>query len=90
MSAIISFVNSLAPVILVLLAIGVMFKVVQIKSILFVLLFVFLLPFLISAIVQAFKSCFSSTDSWKAWLVMILIGLIATRIFIDRVFRNRR
>ena len=90
MSAIISFVNSLAPVILVFLTIGVMFKVVQIRSIVFVLLFVFLLPFLISGIVQAFKSCFFSTDSWKAWLVMILIGLIAIRIFIDKVFRNRR
>lgn len=90
MSAIISFINTLAPVILVLLAFGVMFRVVRLKSVGFFLLFLILLPFIGSAITQAFRSGFSGEVSWKILLIMVVAALIAIRLFIDRVFRRRR
>lgn len=88
MSAIISFINKLVPVILVLLAFGIMFGVVRLKSVGFFLLFIMLLPFLGSAITQAFQAGFAGGVSWKIWLVMGVIVLIAIRLSIDRVFRR--
>lgn len=83
-----SFMNSLAPVILVLLGIGVMFRIVRIKSIGFFLLFLLLMPFIGSAISQAFSSATSGGVSWKVLLVAGLVVLIAIRLFLDRVFRR--
>ena len=88
MSAIISLINSLAPLIMVILAFGIIFRMIRIKSVLFFLLFIMLLPFLGSAITQAVSASFSTISSWKVWLAVVFIGLIAFRLFIDRVFRR--
>jgi len=88
MSAIISLINSLAPLIMVILAFGIIFRVIRIKRILFFLLFLILLPFLWSALTQGVSASFSSISSWKVWVAVIFIGLIAFRLFIDRVFRR--
>ena len=89
MSELMQLINSLALPVMVLLAFGVMFGVVRIKSILFYLLALLLLPFLFSAISQAFRAGFTSgAMDWKTMLVMIFIGLIVIRLFIDRVFRR--
>lgn len=88
MSAIISLVNSLAPLIMVILAFGIIFRMIRIKSVLFFLLFIMLLPFFGSAITQAVSASFSTISSWKVWLAVVFIGLIAFRLFIDRVFRR--
>jgi len=90
MASIISFINTLAPLIMVVLAFGIMFRVVRIRSVLFFLLFLMLLPFIGSAISQAFESSFSSGLSWRTWLIMAFIVLITLRLFLDRVFRRRR
>jgi len=88
MSAIISVINSLAPLIMVVLAFGIIFRVIRIRSILFFVLFLILLPFLGSAVTQAVSASFSGISSWKVWVAVIFIGLIAFRLFIDRVFRR--
>ena len=88
MQGIISIINSLAPVIMVLLAFGIIFGLVRVKSVLFFLLFLMLLPFLGSAITQTFQSGLSGGVSWKVLLVMGLFVLIAFRLIIDRVFRR--
>ncbi len=88
MQGIISLINSLAPVIMVFLAFGIIFGVVRLKSVLFFLLFLMLLPFLGSAITQTFHAGFSGGVSWKAWLIMGFIVLLALRLFMDRVFRR--
>jgi hypothetical protein len=88
MWTIISFINMLAPVILVLLAFGIMFGVVRLKSVGFFLLFIALLPFLGSAITQVFQAGFAGGVSWKIWLIMGVIVLVAIRLTIDRVFRR--
>jgi hypothetical protein len=85
---IISLINALAPVILVFMGFGIMFGIVRLRSVGFFLLFLLLLPFLASAITQSLKAGLSSGVSWKAWLVIIFIGLVALRLFIDRVFRR--
>lgn len=89
MESIISFINSLAPVILVLLGLGIIFRVVKLKSVGFFLLFLLLLPFMGSAISQFFSSATSGGVSWKLLLVGGLIILIAIRLFLDRVFGRR-
>ena len=88
MHSIVSLVNSLAPIIMILLAFGVMFRVVRLKSVGFFLLFMLLLPFLGSAVTQSFKAGISEGLSWKVWMIMGFIALIAGRLFIDRVFRR--
>lgn len=88
MSGILSIFNALAPIIMLLLAFGIIFGVVRVRSVLFFLLFLMLLPFFASAITQAFSAGFSSHLSWKELMIVIFIGLIALRLFIDRVFRR--
>jgi hypothetical protein len=87
-NGIISLINSVAPVIMVVLAFGIIFGVVRLKTVGFFLLFLLLLPFLGSAITQSFRSGMSGGISWKGWLVIGVVLLIGIRLFIDRTFRR--
>ena len=84
-------INSLALPVMLLLAFGVMFGIVKIRSILFFLLALLLLPFFVSAISQAFGAGFSYRNrmSWQMWLIFIFIGLIILRLIIDKIFRRK-
>ena len=84
-------INSLALPLMLLLAFGVMFGLVKIRSILFFLLSLLLLPFFVSVISQAFSAGFSYKNkmSWQMWLIFIFIGLIILRLIIDKTFRRK-
>ena len=81
-------VQAAAPVVLVIMAIGIMFGLVRPRSVIFFLLCLLFLPFLFSAVSGTFKAAFSGGHSWKAWLIGIGVGLIVLRLLPDRVFRR--
>jgi len=85
MSILANFINYFAPIILVFMGLGILFGIIRIKSILFFSFFILLLPFLASAINQAFTASFSLLNTWKVWLIFVLLGLLAARIFISRI-----
>lgn len=87
MSGALSAVYSVAPVIMLALAFGVIFGVVRIKSILFFLLFLMLLPFAFSSIVQVFQGGVSGL-SWKGWIIVLFVGFVVIRLLIDRGLRR--
>lgn len=84
MSAV-SFLNSLAPVLLVACGFGVIFRIIRVRSVFFVILCILLMPVVASVVLQSFSAGFS----WKVWLILIFAALITARIAIDRVFRRR-
>lgn len=81
-------IQAAAPVVLVFMAIGIMFGLIRLQSVVFFLLALLFLPFLFSAVSGSVQSVFSTQHSWKVWLVLIAAGLIALRLLLNRVFRR--
>jgi len=81
-------IQAAAPVVLVIMGIGIMFGLVRPRSVIFFLLCLLFLPFLFSAVTGTFRSIFSAEASWKVWLIGIGVGLIALRLLLNRLFRR--
>ena len=77
MSEIISFLNTAAPAIVIVIAIAIVLGVLRVKSFLFFILILILLPFLVTAIYRLYSSGLSSYGSWESVVVLILIALIS-------------
>lgn len=84
MSEAISILNTLAPLILLAIAVGVVFGVIRLKGFLFFVFLIVSVPFIASAIFHLSINGLSSYRSWESVLLLVLIGFMALRFFIGK------
>lgn len=84
MSEAISILNTVAPLILLAIAFGVVLGVIRLKGFLFFVFLIVSVPFIGSAIFQLLSTGLSSYRSWESVFLLVLIGFIALRFFIRK------
>lgn len=91
MPGLVPLVYTAAPLIFVLMGLGVIVGVVKPHKVLWIVLFLLLLPYLASS----FTGCLGHASThasvhftWKEWLIAGVVGLVALRLILDAIFRR--
>ncbi len=81
--------QSLAVLGMLLLAFGVMFRVVKLKTVGFYILFLLMAPVLLPIILNSGRDLLGAHLTWQEWGIIILVVLVGLRLLFQSLFGKR-